>query len=297
MDATRSTLRADRWHFQHGPIDLIIAADGEPAAVSRAVEGAWDRFRGLLQELTGELPLLRQPVRHPVELNGVVAQRMFDACWPHRAVFITPMAAVAGAVAEEMLQYFCSEDGIVRAYVNNGGDIALHLQAGQHYRVGLFADLAKFTGKEILLDGDFNIDASLPVRGIATSGWRGRSFSLGIADSVTVLASTAAAADAAATMIANQVNANHPAILRVPADSIKDASDLGAIPVTVDVGMLPPLLVQAALELGVAEARRLMEQGLIHDAVLTLQGQVRTARTGQEELAMQGKDEKIRISA
>lgn len=291
MDATRSTLSAGRWHFQHGPIDLIIGADGELAAVSRAVEGAWDRFRGVLQELIGELPLLRQPVRHPVELNGVVAQRMFDTCWPHRAVFITPMAAVAGAVADEMIRYFCREDGIARAYVNNGGDIALHLTAGQHYRVGLFADLAKFKGKAIQLDGDVDIDASMPVRGIATSGWRGRSFSLGIADSVTVLAATAATADAAATLIANQVNVDHPAILRAPADSIKDASDLGALPVTVDVGMLPPLLVQAALEQGAAEARRLMEQGLIHDAVLTLQGQSRVAR------AVQGSDERIRISA
>ena len=41
-----------------------------------------------------------------------------------------------------------------------------------------------------------------PVRGVATSGWRGRSHSLGIADSVTVLAATAAMADAAATVIA-----------------------------------------------------------------------------------------------
>ena len=49
------------------------------------------------------------------------------------------------------------------------------------------------------------------MRGIATSGWRGRSFSLGIADAVTVLAATAAEADAAATMIANAVDLpGHP---------------------------------------------------------------------------------------
>ena len=51
------------------------------------------------------------------------------------------------------------------------------------------------------------------MRGIATSGWRGRSFSLGIADAVTVLAATAAEADAAATVIANAVDLpGHPAI-------------------------------------------------------------------------------------
>ena len=46
--------------------------------------------------------------------------------------------------------------------------------------------------RPLSLDGDFAVDASLPVRGVATSGWRGRSHSLGIADSVTVLARTAA---------------------------------------------------------------------------------------------------------
>ena len=35
----------------------------------------------------------------------------------------------------------------------------------------------------------------MPHRGVATSGWRGRSHSLGIADSVTVVARNAAAAD------------------------------------------------------------------------------------------------------
>lgn len=297
MDATRSTLSDGRWHFQHGPIDLIIGADGEPAAVARAGEGAWRRFRVLLPELIGELTVLRQPVCDPIRLIGVVAQRMFDACWPHRARFITPMAAVAGAVADEMIRYFCSESGIVRAYVNNGGDIALHLQPDQRYRVGLFSDLAKFKGKKIELDGDFDIDAGLQVRGIATSGWRGRSFSLGIADSVTVLASTAAAADAAATMIANQVNGDHPAIMRAPANSIKDVSDLGALPVTVSVGTLPASLVQAALAQGVDEARRLLHHGLIHGAVLALQGQVRSAWTEQTEPTARAGGKMIRISA
>jgi ApbE superfamily uncharacterized protein (UPF0280 family) len=206
MEATRSLLSDGRWHFQHGPIDLVIGADGEPAAVGRALERLWQRFRQVLPELVGELSDLRQPVVDEIVFNGPVAQRMFDACWPHRRAFITPMAAVAGSVADELMQYFRQEASIARAYINNGGDIALHLQPGQRYRVGLFADLARFTGDTPVLDGNFEIANDLPVRGIATSGWRGRSFSLGIADSVTVLAATAAGADAAATMIANQVN-------------------------------------------------------------------------------------------
>ena len=69
----------------------------------------------------------------------------------------------------------------------------------------------------------------IPARGIATSGRHGRSFSLGIADAVTVLARTASQADAAATVIANAVDLpGHPAIVRCPAQDLQPDSDLGA---------------------------------------------------------------------
>jgi ApbE superfamily uncharacterized protein (UPF0280 family) len=286
MEATRFLLSDDRWHFQHGPIDLVIGADGEPAAVGRALECLWQRFRQVLPELVGELSDLRQPVVDEMVFNGPVAQRMFDACWPHRRAFITPMAAVAGSVADELMQYFRQEAGIARAYINNGGDIALHLQPGQRYRVGLFADLARFAGDTPVLDGNFEIANDLPVRGIATSGWRGRSFSLGIADSVTVLAATAADADAAATMIANQVNAEHPAIVRAAASDLKDDTDLGDLAVTVDVGILPQDLVQQALRQGVQHATLLVQQNLIFGAVLVLQGQAHAVGLNQSERAL-----------
>jgi hypothetical protein len=275
MQATRSTLSDGRLHFQHGPIDLIIGADGEPGAVARATERMWQRFCEVLPELVGELVLLRRPVRDTVAFQGPVAQRMFEACWPHRSVFITPMAAVAGSVADELIGYFKEEAGVVRAYINNGGDIALHLRPGQSYRIGLFANLAKFGVGMIELDGEFEIGAALPVRGIATSGWRGRSFSLGIADSVTVFAGTAAAADAAATMIANRVNCDHPAIVRAPANNLKDDADLGDLPVTVDVGVLPSDMVEGALQQGVWQANCLLRSNVILGAVLALQGQAR----------------------
>ena len=77
------------------------------------------------------------------------------------------------------------------------------------------------------------------MRGVATSGWRGRSFSLGIADAVTVFAGTAAVADAAATLIANAVDLpGHPAFARAPARRCDPQSDLGERLVTVDVGPL-----------------------------------------------------------
>ena len=95
------------------------------------------------------------------------------------------------------------------------------------------------------LDGTFRITAESGVRGVATSGWRGRSFSLGIADSATVLAATAAQADAAATVIANAVDADDPRIRRAPANRLRDDSDLGDRLVTCAVGALPPAVVDA----------------------------------------------------
>jgi uncharacterized protein len=233
-----------------------------------------------------ELPRLRQAVDpaaavDDLPLRGPVAQRMWRSCWPHRARFITPMAAVAGAVAQELIAHYACK-GIERAWVNNGGDIALHLAGGQSLRVGLYADLAAFDAAEAhraaagALQGDaaFTVHAATPVRGVATSGWRGRSFSLGIADSVTVLARTAAEADAAATVIANAVNVDAPGIVRRPACELRDDSDLGDIPVTVQVPLLAPALVREALAAGLERAQALQAAGLIHDAALVCQGRL-----------------------
>src|SRR4051812_35317460 len=49
-----------RLHLQHGPIDLVIEAFGDPAEVRRAYGQAWARFGAVLPELVAELPLLRR---------------------------------------------------------------------------------------------------------------------------------------------------------------------------------------------------------------------------------------------
>lgn len=277
MPATRQRLDDARWHFQHGPMDIVLQAEGEAAAVAAAHEAAWQRFEPLLDALVAELPALRVDVNQPAALNGVVARRMHAACAAFAPLFMTPMAAVAGAVAQELVACY-QREGITRAWANNGGDIALHLAPGQSARVGLYADLSRFDPRDaqaLRTDGQFEIDADMPVRGVATSGWRGRSFSMGIADSVTVLAATAAQADAAATVIANAVDVAHPGIGRLPANACKDNSDLGERLVTVDVPALPAEAVRAALDAGAARAHVAQGDGLIHAAVLVCQGQWR----------------------
>ncbi len=237
IGAQRRSLPGGRWHFQHGPIDCVIGADGEPGALAQALDAAWTRFQGVLDELVAELPLLRANLAaapgHDVAVQRPIAQRMVAACRPYAAQgrFITAMAGVAGSVAQELIAHFM-RPGVQRAYVNNGGDIALHLSPGESFDVGLVIDPGAAARG---IDGRFRIDAASGVRGIATSGWRGRSLSLGIADSVTVLAATAAQADAAATLIANAVNLDDRAHRPCRRRRRTRRQRPGQLPATVDV--------------------------------------------------------------
>lgn len=260
-----------RRHFQNGPIDLVIEAFGEPPELEAAYAQAWTRFETILDELVGELTVLRQPVSSDAtSLAGPVARRMHRACAPRRRVFVTPMAAVAGAVADEVLEALTANRRLARAYVNNGGDIALHLAPGESFATGVVA----LAGRPHDV-GIARIDAASPVRGIASSGWRGRSFSLGIADSVTVLAGTAAEADVAATLIANAVDVDDPAIRRERAAALDPDSDLGDRLVTLDVGPLSPLQLERALDRGAGVAEAMLDEGLAVQAFLTLRGATR----------------------
>lgn len=278
MTPQRMLLPDGRLHLSHGPIDLLIQADGPADAVQAAHQRAWRRFETLLTELVGELPAIQAPIRSNIcSVTGSVARRMWNACHPYLAEFVTPMAAVAGAVAQEIVDCY-ADPAIERAAVNNGGDIALYLSAGASYRVGLCTDIDAATDDALRgalrADGSILIGAQTLVRGVATSGWRGRSFSLGIADCVTVLAATAAQADVAATMIANAVNVDDVRIRRSPACELKDNTDLGGLLVTVEVPQLEPELVESALQHGLARAQYLRATNLIEDAILVCQGRV-----------------------
>ena len=262
-----------RLHLHDGPIDLIIEAFGPISEVRTAYEAAIERFTTILDELCQELPLLRTQAGPTTPLPaGTTARRMSAAIAPYaNQTFITPMAAVAGAVAEEILQAMNSATELSKAYVNDGGDIALHLAAGEHFVIGVIDHTERPS-----LFATATVRASDPIRGIATSGCGGRSFSLGIADAVTVLAESAAMADAAATVIANAVDLpNHCNVRRAPARSLSPDSDLGDLLVTCEVGELSSDEVNCALDSGVALAEQLRSASLIHAAALHLRGVTR----------------------
>ena len=289
--ATAAWIAGQRLHLQHGPIDLIIGADGAADKVGAAFAAAANCFAELLPQLVAELPHLRQPARQDMPvLKGPVAARMQAAVnrflsGPAPAPFVTAMAAVAGAVADHVLAAMSAAagPGLPRAYVNNGGDIALTLGPDACFEIGVaddrdvrFSDFMQsgHVGQPVALPvhGQIRLTKASGVGGVATSGWRGRSLSCGIADSVTVLAANAATADVAATLIANAITISSPAILRVPATDLYPDSDLKERLVTVEVGVLTADEINSALGHGSALARQMCDDGLIAGMHARLQG-------------------------
>jgi uncharacterized protein len=322
-----------RLHLQHGPIDLIVEAWGAHEDVAASYRQAVDRFETVLTELVGELPRLREPVEATCRLQGTTARRMWRAAVGFLPRFVTPMAAVAGAVADEVLAAMTRGRELRRAYVNNGGDIALYFpptltcsgltrastdeaampersvgprvrrediiwnagaeriasSLGKSFRIGLVVD-----PDDPRMPGAVEITADMPVRGIATSGRHGRSLSLGIADSVTVLAGCAAAADAAATLIANAVDLpGHPAVRRAPARTLDPDSDLGQRLVTTGVGPLSAGEIDAALAAGVDAAKDMIGDGLLYGAVLVLGQSVRVVGDTGARVPQSQKENKV----
>lgn len=272
-----------RLHLQDGPIDLIIGADAVDGDIRAAYRAAAERFTGLLDELCAELSDLRRGADHErCLLKGVVARRMHAAVSPFaREMFITPMAAVAGSVAEEILGAMRGAANLTRAYVNNGGDIALHLRDAATFSVGL---MDRPDGAGVMRR--MTLRAADAIGGVATSGRHGRSFSLGIADAVTVLARSAAQADAAATVIGNAVDLpGHPAVLRRPACELQPETDLGDRLVTCEVGELRDVEVAEALAAGEHRGQSLLSAGLIEGAVLQLRGDIRVVGPRAIEIA------------
>ncbi|MCS6891492.1 MAG: UPF0280 family protein [Rhodovarius sp.] len=257
-DACARLLPDGRLLIEEGLVHLLAGVEGGPSAVRAAHAAALRRARGLEAALGAELPLLARPLgpampvlRHPV------ARRMAEACWPHRAAGLAPIACLDGAIAEHVLEAVVEQPGILCAHLNQQGRVAVHLAAGAGLHLGIGAGAAEGRPEALLA-----LRAGQGVGGVATRGWRAPGGSRGIADAVTVLAGRAADADAAAAVIADAVDVDHPAVLRAPGPDGR--------PRTVAVRHLPPPLLLLALERGARVAERLLARGLIRGALLRL---------------------------
>ena len=245
--------------LRHGPINIVLEAIGIDKDL--AYQNVKGYFETLLEQLVLDMDLLKKEVVFNRKFNNKISQSMQDATEKYSPTFITPMAAVAGSIADNILRVLINDTNLEKAYVNNGGDVSFYLNKNQIMKSSLAAIpnmIAEIKYKD-------------KSRGIATSGWRGKSFSRGIADSVTVLADNAAMADAAATMIGNAVDIyNHPKIKKQPANEMYEDSDLKNLLITVEVGLLTKVEIKEALKNGYQTALQYINKDLINTALIQL---------------------------
>ena len=249
----------NRLFLRHGPINIVLEAIGIDKDL--AYQNVKEYFETILEQLVLDMDLLKKEVVFNRKFNNKISQSMQDATERFTPTFITPMAAVAGSIADNILRVLINNTNLEKAYVNNGGDVSFYLNKNQIMKSSLAAIpnmIAEIKYKD-------------KSRGIATSGWRGKSFSRGIADSVTVLADNAAMADAAATMIGNAVDIyNHPKIKKQPANEMYEDSDLKNLLITVEVGLLTKVEIKEALKNGYQTALQYINKDLINTALIQL---------------------------
>ncbi|MDL2226116.1 hypothetical protein LJB86_00450 [Deltaproteobacteria bacterium OttesenSCG-928-M10] len=230
-----------------------------------------------LREISNVLPLLKsaqQFVRHK-NLTGL-PRLMFEAVAATGETSLTPMAAVAGVMADAVADWL-RDRGASRVVVNNGGDVALRLAGGEAVRVGLVSDLS--AGQ---VDGTVTVTAESGIGGIATSGLGGRSFTRGVASGVSAFAARCALADALATHLANTSFIASENVATTLAGNLDPDSDIRDLPVVVAVGGLSAAEAGRAIRQVEIEAERL--RGLGHLSALRARVGDKTFNLGLENL-------------
>lgn len=265
-----------------GPASLVIKGEkyGKPYEFEK--ELLVEKVNSILAEIREFLPVLKQKackIKNTKHMPDV-PRKMVEAAKAIDEASLTPMAAVAGSVADA-LKEFLKNDGLDLISVNNGGDISILNTKGR----GLTIDI-----------GDIRIDESssymlnieqLVDYGIATSGFGGRSFTLGLADSVTVIASTAAVADAAATFICNCASTESKQVIRQKASEIDPMTDIPDDFVTVKINQLNKKDIFIILENGLAIANIIKKQQRIYDTIIKLQGHMVTTVNGGSPIKLE----------
>jgi uncharacterized protein len=244
----------------------IEAYDGSRPRIDLCLKAAKHSI-GILCEIAAVRERLKAPHTTFATLPmSLVAGKMWEAVHAVGDTDLTPMAAVAGAIADGTAN-FLEEFGVSKIIVNNGGDIAIRLTEGEHINVGIRSDVNSQRIERLM-----SVNWNCGIGGICTSGLGGRSFTRGVASSVTVAAKYSSIADAAATAIANSTFIPHEEVIRRAAELMDPDTDLAGFEVTSEVGNLSEEFVERCLRKGLAKADVLLEKGLVAGAVITIKG-------------------------
>jgi uncharacterized protein len=254
---------------EYGPMRLVIAASiGKVVQTEAAVRAAEESF-GFFERVArhrGSLgrksPECRDKISDPLIL------RMIESVVQVGDEDLTPMAAVAGTIADEVAE-FLSSRGMTKVVVDNGGDVAVKLRGDEPLSVGIRPDVGHAKISHVLA-----LTPDSQSWGVATSGLGGRSLTRGTASAVTTLAKTASLADAAATAVANASFVDDAHVVQRSAEQVDPYTDIPGIPVTVRVGLLDEALKALAVERALQRAGELISRNVIVGAFVTVQGRV-----------------------
>lgn len=182
--------------FRFRETDLHILAESD---VSKAAGELAVHYRLQIEHYVEKYPEFGSSLQ-PLPEDNLASPIIRDMLAAAQIAGVGPMAAVAGAISE----YVCRgllDLGKKEVIVENGGDI--FLQRSERCIIAIFSGESPLSNRVGLqLD-----PVDMPLGICTSSGTIGHSLSFGTADSVTVLADSAAIADAAATRLGNEVGA------------------------------------------------------------------------------------------
>lgn len=256
--------------LDYGPIQMVIMASRQGIPMEQEIVRAGHHAINLLTELSEHLGVARKYVGNIKNEHYYpeILRSMIETARSTDEKKVTPMVAVAGTFSDLVADYLF-EQGATKVMVNNGGDIAIRLNSGEATNVGLVPKIGAST-----FTHTFNIDSEDNIGGVATSGLGGRSFTLGVADSVTVFGQRCREADAAATLIANKVTVPHEGIKRVKAEELDPNTDIVGQMVTCEVPEFSKEQKIAALNNGKEFGKKLVDLGTIVGFVIFMQGEM-----------------------
>jgi len=258
------TLKEGKVLVEYGPVFMVIEAYSSGAPITKAALAGGKKAVQLLDELSGHLEVARKPAPlvEPNEAYPQVLNLMISKVKVLRDEEYTPMAAVAGAFSD-LVKQEVTEKGGRTVIVNNGGDISLEIEEGRSIKAGIIRDLA--TGE---CSHTLEVTSFSGIKGIATSGFGGRSLTKGVASAVSTFSNSCALADVAATAIANATYVDNSQVDRCKAEELDYHTDLTGQLVTNWVGELDEKAKEAALTRGFQRAQELYKESIINGVAI-----------------------------
>jgi hypothetical protein len=245
---------------------VISAGIGKVLQTKMALRAAEESF-GFLERVARHRKYLgRQFLESREQIKDPLVLKMISSVLRIGDEDLTPMAAVAGTIADEVAD-FLFEHGMTKVLVDNGGDVAVRANREEPITVGIRPDVNDHTVSYVI-----GLDPDLHSHGVATSGLGGRSLTRGIASAATVVARTASLADAAATAVANASFLEDEQVWRCPAEELDPYTDIAGLDITVKVGPLSEEKKIRAVSQAIRRAEDLVRREVILGAFVAVQG-------------------------